>query len=75
MKSQYLEPYKTHVLKCLKQGIKPLSVGTFLAYRIRGNAKNWLSRYLRSLKNGLKKDGWVPCQSRLKGLAYKPKNT
>lgn len=72
MKSQYLKPYKEHVLYSLKNGKRPYSVGTYLTYKIRGNAKSWRGRYLRSLKNGLEKDGWLEGPSKLNGLAYYP---
>lgn len=72
MKSQYLEPYQNHVLARLTKNKKPYSVGTFLTYRLRGNARSWMGRYLRSLKNNLEEDGWVETKSMLGGLAYKP---
>jgi hypothetical protein len=73
MKSQYLAPYKTHVMECLNKSVKPLSIGTFVVYRLKGRAKSWTGRYIRSLRNGLEKDDWVVCSSRLNGIAYKPK--
>jgi hypothetical protein len=72
MKSQYLEPYKSHVLGEISKGKKPYSVGTFLVYRLRGNAKSWLGRYLFSLIRGLEKDGWQECKSKLNGRAFMP---
>jgi hypothetical protein len=72
MKSQYLESYKAHVLESVVNGQRPYSVGTFLAYRLKGNAKGWISRYIRSLKNGLEKEGWIECSSKLGGVAYEP---
>jgi hypothetical protein len=74
MKSQYLKPYQSHVLTQLAIGKRPLSVGTFLTYRLRGNAKNWSGRYLGSLKRGLEKEGWVETKSILGGVAYQPPN-
>lgn len=73
MKSQYLKPYMDHVKSESIKGNKPLSVGTFLVYRLRGNARSWLGRYYRSLVNGLEKEGWAPIPSKLNGLAYGPK--
>lgn len=72
--SQYLQPYKNHVIESLKDGVKPLSVGTFLTYRLRGKAKNWSDRYLKSLKRGLEKSGWKRCESRGGSIygAYRP---
>ena len=70
MKSQYLEAYKSEAKAEIKKGKRPYSVGTFLAYRLRGNARGWAGRYYRSLVNGLEKEGWSPCKSKLGGLAY-----
>jgi len=72
MKSQYLLPYMNHVRNQIKHNKKPYSVGTFLAYELKGNAKNWISRYCYSLINGLEKEGWTPGKSKLNGLAYIP---
>lgn len=72
MNSQYLEAYKQETLEELAKGNRPYSVGTFLVYRLKGNAKNWICRYSRSLKRGLEKDGWIECKSKLGGLAYEP---
>ena len=72
MKSQYLEPYKSHVISSLKAGVKPYSVGTFLVHHLHGEAKNWQGRYLGALKRGLEKDNWIECASKRNGLAYKP---
>ena len=74
MKSQYLEAYKQECLSELNAGKRPYSVGTFLAYRLRGNAKNWSGRY-RSLVKGLEKDGWVLADSKLHGIAYGPSSS
>lgn len=72
MKSQYLKPYQSHVLDQLVIGKRPYSVGTFLAYRLKGKAKSWFGRYFRALKRSLEKDGWVKTGSILGGLAYQP---
>lgn len=72
MKSQYLEPYKSHVYSQLAIGKRPYSIGTFLTYRLKGKAKKWSGRYSKSLKRGLEKEGWVQTESILGGLAYKP---
>lgn len=72
MKSQYLEPYKDHVYSKIASGERPVSVGTFLTYQLRGRAKDWSNRYLRSLKKGLEDEGWVKTYSVMGGLAYQP---
>lgn len=72
MKSQYLKPYQSHVLAQLAIGKRPLSVGTFLTYRLRGKAKKWSGRYFGALRRGLEKEGWIETDSVLGGLAYQP---
>ena len=72
MTSQYLKAYQLQAEEAISKGLKPLSVGTFLAYNLKGNAKDWISRYHRSLINSLENAGWVPSESRNKGLAYSP---
>lgn len=72
MKSQYLEAYKSEALTEISIGNKPYSVGTFLVYRLRGNAKKWQGRYYGALIRGLEKDGWTPRKSKFGGMAYGP---
>lgn len=74
MKSQYLLPYQQHVRDSIGRQRKPLAVGTFICYTLRGAAKAWQGRYLNSLKRGLEKDGWTQGLSRHSGLAYYPPN-
>jgi hypothetical protein len=46
-RSQYLEAY-------LKAAVEHRwTPGTFLAYTLRGKAKNWMSKYQRALENAL----------------------
>ena len=39
MKSQYLLQYENHVINESKHNKKPYSVGTFIVYQLRENAK------------------------------------
>ena len=70
--SQYLTDYQSQTLSEISAGRKPYAVGTFLAYRLRGKAKAWSGRYLRSLRLSLDRAGWLPCPSKLGGAAYGP---
>ena len=54
MKSQYLERYLDDSDQRIAAGGAPITPGTFLAYQLRGRAKQWISRYLAALVRSLK---------------------
>lgn len=57
--SQYLNAYQSSAIERLKAGLRPLSIGTFLAYQLRGSAKHYGDLYARALRNSLERAGWL----------------
>lgn len=68
--SQYLESY----LACNRQRGQGcgLTVGSYLAYQLRGNAKKWAGRYCNSLEASCKRAGATKGKSMLGRVAYYP---
>lgn len=68
--SQYLSEYLN---QNAKRGVgKGLTVGSFLAYTLRGEAKKWSGRYEEALRNSLSRAGAIAGPSAGKRTAYYP---
>lgn len=66
--SQYLEDYLS-LNNALGRG-KGLTIGTYLAYELRGRAKNYSGRYARALENSLERNGAQKGRSFMGKVAY-----
>jgi len=68
--SQYLKSYLA-ANKARGDG-KGLTIGSFLAYVLRGNAKQYSGSYARALRNSCERVGAVQGRSKLGGVAFYP---
>jgi len=69
--SKYVAPYLAQNAS-LGEG-KGYTIGTYLAYRLRGAQKSYSGRYKAAIENGLAKVGAVEGRSCRGGVAYYPK--
>jgi hypothetical protein len=73
--SQYLDAYLDHNAHRLATGDLPITIGTFLNYRLRGSAKDYMSKYIRALHRSCLAVGAVEMTSKNGRTAYvRPKD-
>jgi len=68
--SQYLSAYLS-ANKARGEG-KGLTIGSFLAYVLRGEAKRYSGNYVRALRNSCERVGAIEGRSKLGGVAFYP---
>lgn len=66
--SQYLESYLRENRR--RGDGNGLTVGTFIAYQLRGEAKSWAGRYKQSLENSLLRNNARRGVSKMGRIAY-----
>jgi len=73
--SSLLPGYMAHTRRRLSSGLKPVTVGTYCASVLQGNAKRWMGRYAGALERSLIKAGWVSCASQMGRWGFRPPST